>query len=83
MAVALPAVAGAAPPPDLAEAVAVDVTYLTDCAAGAAGAATVGVASLADVGMVTVGVTDLAVTGARPWTMLGWCSQPILLGWSP
>ena len=45
LAVALPVVAGVASPADLAEAVAVDVTSLTD-----AGMVTVGVAVLADTG---------------------------------
>ena len=70
MAVTLPAVAGAASPADLAEAVVVDVTSLTD-----AGMVTVGVADLTDAGMafpadpagvVTVGVTDLAIAGVAP-----------------
>ena len=67
VAVALPAVAGAASPANLAEAVAVDVTALTDT-----GMVTVGVADLADAGMafpadpagvVTVGVASLADAG--------------------
>ena len=44
---------------------------------------TVGVASLADAEMVTVGVTELADVGAASWPMLGWRSQPTLLGLSP
>ena len=59
--VALPAVARAASPANLAEVVAVDVTSLAD-----AGMVTVDVASLADAGMVTVGVTDLADARAVP-----------------
>ena len=62
--VALPAVAGAASPADLAEAVATDVPFLAN-----AGMVTVGLTDLADAGMlfsadlagvVTVGVASLA-----------------------
>ena len=68
VAVTLPAVAGAASPADLAEAVVVDVTWrmLGSRSQPTTGVVTVGVTSLADAGMVTLDVTELAVAGVAP-----------------
>ena len=76
---AVPLVSGAAPLADVAEVVATDATSSADA----------GILFPADpAGVVTIGVAPLADAGWSPWRwltwpMLGYCSRPTLLGWSP